>query len=123
MNTYLFLILILISLGILGFFIFRKPKKKQPTQTIYTKALNAIIQGETKVALKHLKDVVKQDTDHIDAYLQIGNILREEGNIQAAIKIHRSLTVRPNLSRGVYRQIHKSLALDHYKNGNLNKSM
>ena len=122
LNTYLFLILILISLGILGFFIFRKPKKKQPTQTIYTKALNAIIQGETKVALKHLKDVVKQDTDHIDAYLQIGNILREEGNIQAAIKIHRSLTVRPNLSRGVYRQIHKSLALDHYKNGNLNKA-
>ena len=85
LNTYLFLILILISLGILGFFIFRKPKKKQPTQTIYTKALNAIIQGETKVALKHLKDVVKQDTDHIDAYLQIGNILREEGNIQSAI--------------------------------------
>mgnify|MGYP001236681882 FL=1 len=119
MNTYLYLILILISLGVLGFFIFRKPKKKQPTQSIYTKALNSIIQGETKVALKHLKDVVKQDTNHIDAYLQIGNILREEGNIEAAIKIHRSLTVRPNLGRSVYRQIHKSLALDYYKNGNL----
>ena len=119
LNTYLYLILILISLGVLGFFIFRKPKKKQPTQSIYTKALNSIIQGETKVALKHLKDVVKQDTNHIDAYLQIGNILREEGNIEAAIKIHRSLTVRPNLGRSVYRQIHKSLALDYYKNGNL----
>lgn len=122
MNTYLYLILILISLGVLGFFIFRKPKKKQPTQSIYTKALNSIIQGETKVALKHLKDVVKQDTNHIDAYLQIGNILREEGNIEAAIKIHRSLTVRPNLGRSVYRQIHKSLALDYYKNGNLSRA-
>ena len=122
MNSYLYLILILISLGVLGFFIFRKPKKKQPTQSIYTKALNSIIQGETKVALKHLKDVVKQDTNHIDAYLQIGNILREEGNIEAAIKIHRSLTVRPNLGRSVYRQIHKSLALDYYKNGNLSRA-
>lgn len=122
MNTYLYLILILISLGVLGFFIFRKPKKKQPTQSIYTKALNSIIQGETKIALKHLKDVVKQDTNHIDAYLQIGNILREEGNIEAAIKIHRSLTVRPNLGRSVYRQIHKSLALDYYKNGNLSRA-
>ena len=122
MNSYLYLILILISLGVLGFFIFRKPKKKQPTQSIYTKALNSIIQGETKVALKHLKDVVKQDTNHIDAYLQIGNILREEGNIEAAIKIHRSLTVRPNLGRSIYRQIHKSLAMDYYKNGNLSRA-
>ncbi len=122
LNSYLYLILILISLGVLGFFIFRKPKKKQPTQSIYTKALNSIIQGETKVALKHLKDVVKQDTNHIDAYLQIGNILREEGNIEAAIKIHRSLTVRPNLGRSIYRQIHKSLAMDYYKNGNLSRA-
>ena len=119
MNIYLFMILILISLAVLGFLIFKRPKKKQPTQSIYTKALNAIIQGETKIALKHLKDVVNQDTDHVDAYLQIGNILREDGNIEAAIKIHRSLTVRPNLSKEVRRQIHKSLALDYYKSSNL----
>ncbi len=122
MNIYFFLILILISLTIFGFLIFKRPKKKQPTQSIYTKALNAIIQGETQVALKRLKDVVKQDTDHIDAYLQIGNILREQGNVEAAIKIHRSLTVRPNLSKDTHRQIHKSLALDYFRFNNLDRA-
>ena len=122
MNLYHFMILILISLAVLGFLIFKKPKKKQPAESIYTRALNAIIQGDTKIALSHLKDVVKQDTNHIDAYLQIGNILREEGSVEAAIKIHRSLTVRPNLPKEVHRQIHKSLALDYYKSDNLERA-
>ena len=69
-----------------------------------------------------MRDVVKQDTSHIDAYLQIGNILREEGNVEGAIKIHRSLTMRPNLSKDIQRQIHKSLAIDYFKLGNIPKS-
>ena len=122
MNLYLFFIIIICSVILIIAFYYFRPKKKLPTESIYTKALNAIIQGDSKVALKHLKDVVKQDTNHIDAYLQIGNILREEGNIEGAIKIHRSLTMRPNLSKDIIRQIHKSLALDYYKLGNLNRA-
>jgi len=122
LNIYLFMVFILCSAAAIGFLIFKRPKKKQPTQSIYTKALNAIIQGETQVALKHLKDVVRQDTNHIDAYIQIGNILREEGNVEAAIKIHRSLTVRPNLSKEFRSQIHKSLSLDYYKFNDLDRA-
>ena len=122
MNLYLFLIAVICSLILVIAFYYFRPKKKLPTESIYTKALNAIIQGDKKIALKHLKDVVKQDTNHIDAYLQIGNILREEGNIEAAVKIHRSLTMRPNLPKEALRQIHKSLALDYYKLDNLNRA-
>ncbi len=124
MNSYFLLIAIIFTivlLTVIAIYFFR-PKQIQSTESIYTKALNAIIQSDTKVALKHLRDVVKQDTNHIDAYLQIGNILREEGNIEGAIKIHRSLTMRPNLSKDIVRQIHKSLALDYYKSGNLNRA-
>ena len=120
MNLYLFLIAAICSLILVIAFYYFRPKKKLPTESIYTKALNAIIQGDKKIALKHLKDVVKQDTNHIDAYLQLGNILREEGNIEAAVKIHRSLTMRPNLQKEALRQIHKSLALDYHKLDNLN---
>ena len=63
----------------LEFLIFNRPKKQQPPESLYTKALSSIIQGDKKIAIKHLRDVVKQDTSHIDAYLQIGNILRERG--------------------------------------------
>ena len=71
-----------------------------------------MVRGDTRTALSHLRDVVKQDTNHIDAYLQMGDILREEGNAEAAIKIHQSLTVRPNLSNEIKREIHK-LSLIH----------
>ena len=101
MNPYIFAVIFLALLALTLFILYFKPKKKQLPQSLYTKALNAIIQGDKKIAIKHLRDVVKQDTSHIDAYLQIGNILREEGNVEGAIKIHRSLTMRPNLSKDI----------------------
>ena len=56
-----------------GFFIIYlfKPKKKKRTDSIYTNALNAMVRGDTRIALNHLRDVVKQDSDHINAYLQM----------------------------------------------------
>ena len=107
-----------------GVFIYYfRPKNQQRTESIYTHALNAMVRGDTRTALSHLRNVVKQDTNHINAYLQMGDILREEDNAQAAIKIHQSLTVRPNLSNEVKRDIHKSLALDFEQLGKITKAM
>ena len=91
------------------FFRFRK---KKPFELAYTNALNAIVDGNNKKALKILRNIVTQNTNHVNAYLQMGNILRQEGNIKGAIKIHQSLTVRPNLDKTTKKEIHKSLALD-----------
>jgi len=115
------IILIVVIIGFLTFFYFQ-PKQLAKTESIYTDALNAMVRGDKRTALKHLRDVVKQDTNHVDAYLQMGDILREEGNAQAAIKIHQSLTVRPNLKNDVKLHIHKSLALDYEQLSQLAKS-
>ena len=48
--------------------------------------------------------------------MQLGNILRKE-NTDQAIKIHQSLTVRPNLSSDQRVQIHKALAKDYIEIG------
>lgn len=113
----------LVLLGAGGFiFYYYRPKKQARTESIYTHALNAMVRGDSRTALNNLRDVVKQDTNHIDAYLQMGDILREEGNAQAAIKIHQSLTVRPNLSTDIKRNIHKSLALNFEQLGQFSKA-
>ena len=88
-----------------------KPKKKRRTESIYTNALNAMVRGDTRTALSNLRDVVKQDSEHINAYLQMGNILRQDNNGQAAIKIHQSLMVRPNLNNEIRLDIHKACLL------------
>ena len=79
----------------------------------YTEALNMLVRGDSQNAIRLLRDVVKQDTNHLDAYLQLGDILRDEGNSQNAIKIHQSLTVRPGLDDKLQIQIHQSLAKDY----------
>ena len=99
-----------------------KPKKKRRTESIYTNALNAMVRGDTRTALSHLRDVVKQDSDHINAYLQMGNILRQDNNGQAAIKIHQSLMVRPKLDNQIKLDIHKALALDFEQIENLSRA-
>ena len=121
MKWILLIALLLIAAG--GFLLYLfKPKQRKRTESIYTHALNAMVRGDTRTALKHLRDVVKQDTNHIDAYLQMGDILREEDNAQAAIKINQSLTVRPNLNNEIKRDIHQSLARDFMQIGQLNKA-
>lgn len=115
------IILILVIIGGLTFF-YIQPKQQAKTESIYTDALNAMVRGDKRTALKHLRDVVKQDTNHVDAYLQMGDILREEGNALAAIKIHQSLTVRPNLKNDVKIHIHRSLALDYNQISQLAKA-
>jgi len=72
-----------------------------------------LVRGDSQNAIRLLRDVVKQDTNHLDAYLQLGDILRDEGNSQNAIKIHQSLTVRPGLDDKLQIQIHQSLAKDY----------
>ena len=99
-----------------------KPKKKRRTESIYTNALNAMVRGDTRTALSHLRDVVKQDSEHINAYLQMGNILRQDNNGQAAIKIHQSLMVRPNLDNEIRLDVHKALALDFEQVENLSRA-
>ena len=71
-----------------------------------------MVNGDANSAIGILKRVVKQDSNHVGAYLQLGNILRDD-NPEQAIKIHQSLTVRPNLSRQLQIDIHSALADDY----------
>ena len=72
-----------------------------------------MVKGDRNKAVDLLRQVVKQDSDHVRAYLQLGNIINED-NPEQAIKIHQSLTVRPNLSTNIRVDIHRALANDYY---------
>ena len=119
---YLYLVLALaVSAGVI-FYIFSFKSVKQPrTDILFTNALNSMVRGDTAEAVRILRQVVKQDSDHVRAYLQLGNILRDE-NPEQAIKIHQSLTVRPNLSLEMKVDIHRSLANDYKRMGSHTKA-
>ena len=84
-------------------------------------ALNAMLLADKRKAISLLSNIVKKDSEHINAYLQLGNLLRED-DPERAIKIHQMLTVRQNLPKETRIEILKSLSLDYDKAGEFLKA-
>ena len=123
MNSYYIIFAVILSMAAIGIWILfkYKPGKQKKTDSLFTDALNAMLKTDKRNAIRLLKDIVKQDSDHVDAYLQLGNILRDD-DPQRALKIHQMLTVRPNLDRNIQIEIYKSLAMDYETIGDLKRS-
>ena len=108
----IFIVLILI-------FLVNNRKSKQSTDVeVYNKALKAIIDNNHERAFQILKDLIQKDSNNTEAYLLLGNLLRDR-NIDKAIRIHQSIIVRPGLSKQMKIQIHQALGLDYLEVGNM----
>ena len=115
------IITVLVICIILVYAYFYKSKNIPKVETLFTDALNAMVSGNNAKATNLLRNVVKQDSNHVRAYLQLGNILRKD-NPNQALKIHQSLTVRPNLNLELQSDIHRALAKDYMEIGDILKS-
>ncbi len=91
----------------------RKGGQKGEAQLNYIAGLNYIIAGEKDKALEKLQATVRLDTDFVDAYVKIGDILRQSGAPDKALKIHRDLAVRPVLPDDQRIGVMKALAQDY----------
>ncbi|NIA28901.1 MAG: tetratricopeptide repeat protein [Actinobacteria bacterium] len=111
---------LLIIIGILAIvliiilWLFRKGKAVTgEARTEYIAGLNFLLADEKDKALEKLRSTVRMDTEFIDAYIKIGDILRSQEAADGAIKIHRDLLVRPNLSDNQRIAVNKALAKDY----------
>ena len=114
----IYLGLCIVTAGVILFYFFTPFKSKNipKADNLFSDALNALINGNKTKAISLLQQTVKQDTNHVRAYLQLGNVLRTH-NTEQAIKIHQSLTVRPHLIDEQKVDIHKALAKDYIEIG------
>ena len=119
--SYIIFASILVLIGLWLAYFYLKPSKSKHTNNIYTDALNAMLLADKRKAISLLSTVVKKNSNHIDAYLQLGNLLRDDEPGRAT-KIHQMLTVRPNLTKDVKIEILKSLALDFERINELSKA-
>ena len=84
-----------------------------PPQEPYTLALSALISGDRREALRRLKEAVEADSENLDAYIRMGDLLREGGQVKKALAVHRDLTVRPHLTDADRVRILESLTRDY----------
>ena len=122
--SYLIVILCFCAIGFLFFYIFRlKPSRETGTKELYSEGLDMMINGMQRSAYNNFKKIVDMDTNNIKAYLRLGQVLRESGNATNALKIHKGLTIRQNLSSYDKLELYKNISLDYFELGNIERAI
>lgn len=109
-------VLIVITLGILYVYYYKKRGKGKDNQS-YINGLRYMAEGENRRAIEQFKEAVRIQSENIDAYIKIGIILRNEGLINNAIRVHKDLTLRANLKDDELIEVKRNLALDYWHAG------
>lgn len=122
MTLYILICLVAFIIIIFLYTILKVKIKKPRRQTQYVDALHLILEGKNDEALECLKKTVKEDTENIMAYIQLGDIFRKKGNPARAAKIHSNLLVRTNLPDQQLNNILRHLVVDYQDAGMLNKA-
>ena len=77
----------------------RRDQKKDARQSPdYIRGMYAMLTGDVETAIERLSRVVELSTEPIEVYLALGNLFRQRGQIDRAIRVHQSLLTRHELS-------------------------
>jgi lipopolysaccharide assembly protein B len=115
-NLNLLAIVLLVAIIIAALLVMARSKPKKPKKEgiiEYISALNYLLNGEKDKAFEKLKISIKYNTANIDAYIKIGDIFRDRGELVRAIRIHRSLIIRDGITTLQIIEIYKSLIRDY----------
>ena len=122
--NYIIVFLCIVSLSGLFFYILKlKPNKKTDIKELYSQGLDMMINGLQRSAYNNFKKIVELDSENIKAYLRLGQVLRESGNVNKALKIHKGLLIRQNLTSYDLSELHKNLALDYFEINKIDKAI
>jgi lipopolysaccharide biosynthesis regulator YciM len=122
-NIYVLLPVAAILCFILGFAAARLARGRSPEsvergEKYYIKGLNYLLSNQTDKAIEEFIRVTHLDPDTIEAYLGLGHLYRTKGDFDRAIRLHRSILARPDLSAKERQRILLALGAD-YKSAGL----
>lgn len=83
----------------------------------YIEALRLLIDGDRTLAFERLQQAVKSGSAPVDAYVRLGRMLREKGEASKALQIHKSLTVKSDLTRAEKTEVYFNIAEDYSQLG------
>lgn len=115
-TEYVLTVIALTLLVILIIVIFWSKSRTTPQKIadqIFVEGLSALASGDEKLAYQKFRSAVQQDTENVEAYLKLGDLLRKKGKPEKALQIHKELAIRPGLSEARRIQVEKSLGDDY----------
>ncbi len=114
-------ILLIFALGALLAVWFYKGKssKKIERREKFTEGLREIVLGNRRRAMKILRETAIEDTNNAEAFIILGDLVREDIGPRKAFQIHLGVANRGIISDSERVRVMKSLALDYEKMGDL----
>ena len=76
----------------------RMNRRRDASSIHYILGLDFLASRQIDRAITELTAAARKDTEAIEIYLILGNLLREKGQLERAIQIHQSVLHRPGLS-------------------------
>ena len=112
---------------IFGWYFSRYEKNNNSADTklipeAYLNSLNSLVQNRKSDAIKELEQIIDSDLFTLDLQNILGNLYRDNGNIEKSIFIRNSLLNRVDLSKEKRNIIKYELAKDYFESGLLDKS-
>jgi len=118
-NLQIFIIIVVV-LSLIIFLLVSNRSKNIPTDAeAFNNALKALVNGEKDKAYHLLREIISKDSNNIDAFLLLGDLVREK-DVNQAIKIHQTVILRLHISQSKKIEAHTALSKDFIKNGNMN---
>ncbi len=90
-------------------------RRRQTAAPSYVEGLQLALDHRIDQAIARFKDAVEQDTDNIDAYIRLGDLLMERGDIDRALRLHENLALRRNLNPRDERRVYQALVRDYLR--------
>lgn len=84
---------------------------------VYSKGVSLLLAGETDKAIDAFIEAVRLDPEQIELHHVLGDLFRRRGEFERAIRLHRSLYNRADLSKEERARALKELAEDYIKAG------
>lgn len=115
MTEYFLVFLLLLLVAAVFYIIYERlfQRRGKPESSLYLEALRDLLDGRQESAFTKLRQVVAEDSANIDAYLRLGQILRENNRAERALQVHHDLTLRPGLTRSERVAILRQLVSDY----------
>lgn len=110
-----------------GWYYGRKDRHQQqhPATSLrrdYFKGLNYLINEQPDKAVDVFIRLLEVDSDTVETHLALGNLFRQRGEVDRAIRIHQNLIARPQLEKSYRLQALSALGQDYLAAGVLDRA-
>jgi lipopolysaccharide biosynthesis regulator YciM len=98
-----------------------QPQKAQ-SHDAFVKGVTHMMADHTDQAIEEFTRAVTLNSDTVETYVVLGNLFRQKGEIERAVRIRQNIIARPNLNNQIKLQALFALGLDYKKGGLLNRA-